>query len=285
MLNEQGRLIGDFTVARLAPDDFCLFGSGIAEDYHMRWFQAHLPESGVSLRALGTDLVGLQIAGPRARDLLARVADEDVSNDAFRFMAIRPMGIGMIPALVGRISFTGDLGYEMWVTPDYLRALYDLLTAEGADLGLKPFGGRALNSLRLEKSWGSWAREYRPIYTPWEAALDRFVAPDKPGFIGRDALLKARDAGPERKLVTLVVEADDADVVGDEPIFQGEAVVGWVTSGGYAHHVGCSVAMGYVEVGALDEDAEYGVEIISEVRPARMQSEPLFDPKAERMRG
>ena len=286
MLNEQGKLIGDFTVARLSGEDFCLFGSGIAEDYHMRWFLAHLPDSGVSLRALGTDLVGLQIAGPKARDLLARVADEDVSKDAFRFMAIRPMGIGMIPALVGRISFTGDLGYEIWVTPDYLRALYDLLTVEGAERGLKPFGGRALNSLRLEKSWGSWAREYRPIYTPWEAGLDRFVAPDKkPDFIGRDALLAARDAGSQQRLVTLVVDADDADVVGDEPIFRDDKVVGWVTSGGYAHHVGCSVAMGYVEAGALDEGADYGVEIIGDIRAARVQSEPLFDPKAERMRG
>ncbi len=286
MLNEQGRLIGDFTVARLSGEDFCLFGSGIAEDYHMRWFLAHLPDSGVSLRALGTDLVGLQIAGPKARDLLARVADEDVSKEAFRFMAIRPMGIGMIPALVGRISFTGDLGYEIWVTPDYLRALHDLLRAEGADLGLKPFGGRALNSLRLEKSWGSWAREYRPIYTPWEAGLGRFVAPDKkPDFIGRDALLAARDAGPKQNLVTLVVDADDADVVGDEPIFRDDKVVGWVTSGGYAHHVGKSVAMGYIESDALDADGEYGVEIIGEVRSARVQSEPLFDPKAERMRG
>ncbi len=285
MLNDRGRLIGDFTIARLAGDDFCLFGSGIAEDYHMRWFQAHLPDSGVSLRALGTDLVGLQIAGPGARDLLARVADEEVGNDVFRFMAMRPMGIGMIPALVGRISFTGDLGYEIWVTPDYLRALYDLLTEQGADLGLRPFGGRALNSLRLEKSWGSWAREYRPIYTPWEAGLDRFIAPDKPDFIGRDALLKARDAGPERQLVTLVVDADDADVIGDEPIFRDDNVVGWVTSGGYAHHVGRSVAMGYIESGALDAEADYGVEIIGDVRAARIQPEPLFDPKAERMRG
>ncbi len=285
MLNRQGRLIGDFTVARLAPDDFCLFGSGIAEDYHMRWFLAHLPDSGTSLRALGTDLVGLQIAGPRARDLLARVADEDVSKDGFRFLAFRPMGIGMIPALVGRISFTGDLGYEIWVTPDYLRALYDLLRAEGAALGLRPFGGRALNSLRLEKSWGSWAREYRPIYTPWEAGLDRFVAADKTDFIGRDALLAARDAGPRQQLVTLVVDADDADAVGDEPIFREGSVVGWVTSGGYAHHVGRSVAMGYIETEALDVDAGYGVEIIGEVRPTRIQPEPLFDSKAKRMRG
>ena len=285
MLNEQGRLIGDFTVARLSAEDFCLFGSGIAEDYHMRWFLAHLPDSGVSLRALGTDLVGLQIAGPGARDLLARVADQDVANDAFRFMAMRSMGIGMIPALVGRISFTGDLGYEIWVTPDYLRALYDLLTEQGADLGLRPFGGRALNSLRLEKSWGSWAREYRPIYTPWEAGLDRFVAPDKGEFIGRDALLKARDDGPQHQLVTLVVDAGDADVIGDEPIFRDDKVVGWVTSGGYAHYVGRSVAMGYIETGALEADADYGVEIIGDVRAARIQPEPLFDPKAERMRG
>ena len=285
MLNEKGLLIGDFTVARLGPERFFVFGSGIAEHYHMRWFQAHLPKNGVSVRACGLGLTGLQIAGPKARELLSRVTDRDVSKDAFKFLAFEAFDIGMIPAMVGRISFTGDLGYEIWVPPDYLAALYDLLTLAGEDLGLRPFGGRALNSLRLEKNWGIWAREYRPIYTPWEAGLDRFVSLQKPDFIGRDAAVRARDEGPRYHLATMVVDATDVDVIGDEPIFLDGDVVGWATSGGYAHASEKSVALGYVKAEHFDVQADYAIEIIGDARPARVQPEPLFDPQTERMRG
>jgi len=191
----------------------------------------------------------------------------------------------MVPAMVGRISFTGDLGYEIWVSPDYLAALYDLLTLAGEDLGLRPFGGRALNSLRLEKNWGIWAREYRPIYTPWEAGLDRFVSLQKPDFIGREAAVRARDEGPRYHLATLVVDATDADVIGDDPIFRDGTVVGWATSGGYAHASEKSVALGYIKAEHFDVQADYAIEIIGDARPARVQPEPLFDSQAERMRG
>lgn len=285
MLNDNGMLIGDFTLARETDDRFYIFGSGVAEQYHMRWFEAHLPTNGVSLRPFGLDLVGLQIAGPQARALLARLTDEDVSNAAFRFMDFRRMEIGVFPALVGRVSYTGDLGYEIWVKAEHQRALYDLVRREGDDLGLRPFGARALNSLRLEKSFGSWSREYRPIYTPWEAGLDRFVSTQKPAFIGRDAALAARERGPKMRLVTMAVEAADADVIGDEPIWLGGEVVGWVTSGGYAHWSKTSVAMGYIKAEHFAADAPYAIEIIGEQRGARVLTEPLFDPRAERMRG
>lgn len=156
---------------------------------------------------------------------------------------------------------------------------------EGAGLGIRLFGGRALNSLRLEKSFGSWSREYRPIYTPWEAGLERFVSTQKSDFIGRDALLRARDEGSRRRLATFVVDALDADVIGDEPIWRDGKVVGWVTSGGYAHHAKASVALGYVEAAAFDAAAPYEIEIIGDRRPARIAPEPLFDPRGLRMRG
>ncbi|MFI4989115.1 MAG: FAD-dependent oxidoreductase, partial [Alphaproteobacteria bacterium] len=162
MLNPNGKLIGDFTVAKLSSERFYLFGSGIAEAYHMRWFEAHLPERGVALRPLGPELAGLSIAGPKSRELLARLTDADVSNEAFPFLAFREIAVGMTPAKVGRITFTGDLGYELWVGADYQRALYDAILAAGRELGLRHFGARALNALRLEKSFGSWAREFRP---------------------------------------------------------------------------------------------------------------------------
>ncbi len=248
MLNEQGKLIGDFTVARLGDDAFHVFGSGVAEQYHMRWWEAHAPAAGVRIRSLRSDLVGLSIAGPNARELLTRVTDADVSNAAFPFMRYRRLDIGMVPATVGRLTFTGDLGYEIWVSPDYQVTLYDLLLRAGDDLGLRHVGTRALNSLRLEKSWGIWAREYRPIYTLFEAGLDRFVNLNKGDFIGRDAVLRQRDAGPERRLVTLVVDDAGADAVGDEPVRHDGRTVGlpdYSSAGGYTR-IGSakSVALG-----------------------------------------
>ncbi|MCG8691060.1 MAG: FAD-dependent oxidoreductase [Minwuiales bacterium] len=284
MLNPNGRIVGDFTVAKLAPERLMIFGSGPAESYHLRWFRAHLPDSGVAIKPFGTDLVGFSIAGPKARDLLARVADQDVSNQAFPFMSFRGMELGMVQALVGRISFTGELGYEIWVTPDRQVALYDLLRSAGADLGLKLFGGRALNSLRLEKSFGAWTREFTPDYTPREAGLDRFVASGRNDFIGRDALAADADEQAKRRLVTLTIDVDEVDAFADEPVFADGAVVGWVTSGGYGHHVDRSIALAYLAADHIADTLDYEVEILGERRPARLEAEPLFDPRGERMR-
>jgi dimethylglycine dehydrogenase len=144
---------------------------------------------------------------------------EDVSNAAFRFMDFREMDVASVPTMVNRITYAGDLGYEIWVRPEYQRRLYDKLTEAGADLGLKNFGMRALLSLRLEKNFPTWYRELRPIYGPFEAGLDRFVDLKKNHFIGRDAALREKEDGPKLTRVTMAVDADDADVLGDEPIW------------------------------------------------------------------
>ena len=160
----------------------------------------------------------------------------------------------MIPALVGRINYSGELGYELWVAPEYQRALFDQLMAAGEEYGIRLFGFRALMSLRLEKSYGTWYREYRPIYTLHEAGLQRYVKLDHE-FIGRAAYEKEAETGPERRLVAFVVEPDPdepADVIGDEPIWHDGAVVGWVTSGAYGHHVKESIALGYVPTALAD---------------------------------
>ena len=285
MLNPGGKLIGDFTVAKHGNERFYIFGSGPAEEYHMRWFEQHLPESGVAVRALGGDLVGFSIAGPKSNELLARLTHDDVSTKAFRFMAIRDMHVGMIPAMVARITFTGDLGYEIWVKNDYQLALHDLLWETGQDLGIRHFGSRALDSLRLEKSFGNWAREFRPIYGPFEADMGRFVDLSKNDFVGRDAALAEKEEGPKQIRVTLVIDHDDIDVIGDEPVWHDGKVVGWVTSGAYAHYVDKSVALAYIPT-ELSQDANgsFEVEVLGERRPAVLAPEPLFDPKAERMR-
>jgi dimethylglycine dehydrogenase len=284
MLNPQGRLIGDFTLGKLGPERFLIFGSGPAEEYHLRWFESQLPETGVRLRSLRTELTGWAIAGPQARALLQRLVRDDVSNEAFPFLSIREMAVGMVPALVGRISFTGELGYEIWTRTDHHLALYETLMAAGAELGLRLFGGRALASLRLEKSFGNWAREFRPVYGPYAAGLGRFIALGKGDFIGREAALKEKETGPERRLVTLSVDAADADAVGDEPIWHDGKVVGWVTSGGFGHTVGTSIVLGYVTAATAAASRGFEVEILGERRPARLAPEPLHDPKGARMR-
>ena len=228
--------------------------------------------------------LGLSIAGPRSRDVLQTLVDHDLSTAAFPFMSFAKMDVGMVPALVGRVSFTGEMGYELWVTSEYLRALYDLLHDAGRSHGLRNFGGRALNSLRLEKSFGNWAREFRPIYGPYEAGLGRFVHLDKGDFIGRDAAAAEKASGGVRRLVTLAVDAKDADAIGDEPIWHGDKVVGWVTSGGYGHTVGQSIALGYVDNAVAGETSGFAVELMGERRPAVRSAEALCDPKGLRMR-
>jgi dimethylglycine dehydrogenase len=323
MLNEGGKLIGDFTIARASDTRFLIWGSLAASRYHMRWFERHLPAEGsVRVHRFHTDLVGLMLAGPRARDVLAALVDADVSPGAFRFMDFREMDVAGAPCMVNRITYTGDLGYEIWMRPAFQRRVYLAIKEAGQDHGIVNFGMRALLSMRLEKNFPTWFAELRPIYGPYEGAMERFVKLQKPDFIGRAAAVAERDAGPRLRRVSLVIEAADADVLGDEPIwarvaedfgtveaphghgatrFDAEGremprpdpvhdgdwrVVGWVTSGGYAHWVRASMAPGYLPANLAErgEEGLFAVEIMGERRPARIALEPPFDPAGERMR-
>jgi dimethylglycine dehydrogenase len=284
MLNERGKLMGDFTIARLSEERFFVVGTYAAEVFYLRWFEKSLPPAGVTIRPCAMEYVGLSVAGPAAREILQPLASEDLSTAAFPFMSFRKVDIGMVPTLMGRVSFTGDLGYELWVTTDYQRALYDLLMKAGAAHGLKLVGGRTLNALRLEKSFGTWAREFRPIYGPFEAGLGRFVDFKKPDFIGRGAALEEQASGGERRLIMLDVAATDADAIADEPIFHNGKVVGWVTSGGYGHTVQKSLALGYVDKSVAEEIEGFAVELIGVQRPAVRLTSAAFDPTGARMR-
>ncbi|MEM1333233.1 MAG: aminomethyltransferase family protein, partial [Actinomycetota bacterium] len=306
MLNRQGKLIGDFTVGALASkhgeERFVVFGSGTAQRYHERWFRQEMAtaavddagDRSVTLRVWGNELCGLSIAGPNARALLAGLVDVDVSNDAFAFLDLRDTWVGSVPAIVGRISFTGDLGYEIWCAASYQQQLFDTIMNEGRPHGIRLFGGRALDSMRLDKGWGAWATEYRPIYDPVEANMGWMVrlGDDKGDFIGRDAAVAATAAGPQRRLVLFEMDAGDgdtaADCIGNEPIWHGDGdearVVGWVTSGGYAHHSRMSIAMGYVPAVLAEETDGWHIEVIGDLRTATRLKEPPFDPAGARMR-
>ena len=283
MLAASGRLIGDFTVACLSDTEFRLTASYGAQDFHMRWFEAQL-SGDVRIDNVSDRLTGFQIAGPRARDLLARVTRTDVSAEAVRFMDVKRLPLGMMEATVQRVSYTGDLGYEIYVDAMEHRALWHLLWDAGQEFGLKPFGMRAMMSLRLDKFFGSWMREFSPDYMPGETGMDRFIQWGK-DFIGKEAADRERRDGPARKLCSFIVEADDADVIAYEPIWLDGAVQGFCTSGGYSHYAGKSVAMGFVPTDRAQEGLEVEIEILGNMHKARLVTEPLFDAHGARMRG
>ncbi|TKA95791.1 FAD-dependent oxidoreductase [Cereibacter changlensis] len=285
MLAESGKIIGDFTVSGLSETEFQLTASYGAQGWHGRWFEQHA-EEGVRVENISDARSGFQIAGPRARDLLARVTRSDVGAEAFRFMDVKRMTVGMADCIVQRVSYTADLGYEIYCDQMSVRHLWQVLSEAGKDLGLRPFGMRAMMSLRLDKFFGSWGREYSPDYTPMETGLDRFIRWNKPvEWIGKAAALAEKAEGPKRRLCSFVVEAVDADVVAWEPIWLDGAVVGFCTSGGFSHFTGQSVAMGFLPADRIEDGLAVEIEILGERRPARLVSTPLFDADGARMRG
>jgi dimethylglycine dehydrogenase len=285
MLNEGGRLMGDLTVTRLDEDRFWLTGSYYLQDWHLRWLRVHLPASGVELRNLTEERMGFSISGPAARAILERLVDEDVSNAAFPFLAVRRMDVAASRAVVGRISLTGELGYEIVVPAERHQALWGELREAGAEHGLRPIGDRAVDSLRLEKGYGIWSAEFRQDGTPGASGLDRFVAFDKEGFIGRDAALREREEGSPRRLVLLEVDAADADASMDEGVWLDGRLVGVVTSGAFGHHVGKSLALAYVDRGVIAEAGDVVVYVVGDERTARILPEPPYDPAGARLRG
>ena len=284
MLGPEGRLKGDLTVTRLADDRFWLTGSYYLQDWHLRWFRSHLPASGVTLRNRTDELMGFSVSGPASRTILAALTAADVSAAAVPFLSVRTMSVGGSEAVVGRISLTGELGYEIVVPTDRHRALLDALTEAGQPRGLRLIGDRAVDSLRLEKGYGIWSAEFRQDVTPGMSGLDRFVAFDKGDFIGRDAALRERALGAARRLVLLEVDATDADATKDDGIWLDGRLVGVVTSGAFGHHVGLSLALAYVDREVVTAGAELTMYVVGEPRPARILPEIPYDPQGLRLR-
>ena len=284
MLSEAGRLMGDLSVTRLDEDRFWLTGSYYLQDWHLRWFRAHLPANGVGLRNVTEDRMGFSVSGPASRAILERLVHEDVSNEAFPFFAVRRMDVGTVHAVVGRISLTGELGYEIIVPTGLHGTLLNELREAGAEHGLRLIGDRALDSLRLEKGYGIWSAEFRQDCTPGMSSLDRLVAFDKDGFIGREAVLCERDEGSRQRLVLLEVDAADADASMDEGIWLDGRRVGFVTSGAYGHHVRKSLALAYVDTDVVEADPELTVYVVGDERAGRILPEPPYDPTGSRLR-
>ena len=283
MLSPKGRLWGDFTVSCLNDETFQLTASYGAQAVHMRWFERNATE-GVRVENISDRLTGFQIAGPKARELLAACTRDAVAD--MKFMDVRRATIGMVDCLVQRVSYTGDLGFEIYCEPMAQRALWDTLWTKGQTHGMRPFGMRAMMSLRLDRFFGAWLREFSPDYTPGETGMDRFIAWKKNAdFIGRAAAEAERAAGAARELVAFEVDALDADVNGYEPVWIDGAVRGFCTSGGYSHHAGKSVALALIPRERAQPGLEAEIEILGERRAARLLTEPLLDAEGARMRG
>ncbi len=283
MLSAKGRLIGDFTVSCLSETEFQLTASYGAQAIHHRWFMQH-EEPGVTCDNISDKRTGFQIAGPRARDLLTACTRDDVA--AMKFLDVRRMTVGQVACIVQRVSYTGDLGYEIFCDPMDLRQLWTTLWTAGQPMGLTPFGMRAMMSLRLDRFFGSWLREFSPDYTAAETGMDRFIDWKKNSdFIGRAAAEAERAKPPARINAVFEVDADDADVTAYEPVFIDDQVVGFCTSGGYSHHAGKSIALALIPREAAKPGLRAEIELMGKRRAATLITTPLFDPDGVRLRG
>ena len=281
MLTDKGRLYGDLTIACLDDEHFMLFGSGTMQDAHSRFFAKTLPE-GVTHTNQTEDWHGMAISGPKSRDLLQKITRLDVSAEAFKFRDSCKTFVGGVPVILNRISFSGELGYEIYCKPQYQLRLAEAVEEAGADLGFQWYGNRALMSLRLDKGWGVWTTEFRPDFNAVESGMDVFINWKK-DFVGKDATLKFKEEGVARKLVMLTVDTD-IDVTLDEAVLKDGDAVGYVTSGGYSHRSKQSMAMAYVATESADAGTKLQVEILGEFYDAEVLGGPIYDPEGANMR-
>lgn len=281
MLTAKGRLYGDLTVSCLGEEHFMLFGSGAMQDAHSRFWAKTLPED-VHYENQTGDWHGIALSGPKSRELLQRITREDVSANAMAFRDSCETYVGGVPVVLNRISFSGELGYEIYCRPQYLLRLSEAIEEAGADLGYRWYGARALMSLRLEKGWGAWSLEFRPDFNAIESGMDVFINWNK-DFAGKEATLAFKQQGVDRKLVTMVIDTE-IDVTLDEAVMKDGEAVGYITSGGYAHRVGKSMAMAYVGTAHAAPGTVLDIEILGELCKAEVQGNPVYDPEGGKMR-
>ena len=280
MLTPKGKLYGDLTVACLNDNKFIVFGSGAVQEMHRRWFETHLKNFDVIYKNRSDELHGLALSGPKSRQLMQKLVRESISNENFKFRDIKEMYVGGVPTIVNRISFTGELGYEIYVAPHFLLKLYEEMEAAGKEFNLKPFGGRALMSMRLEKNWGAWTLDFRPDFTAKESGLDFFIDWNK-DFIGKES---AKKDNSKLKLTPLIIETDDIDVTNNEAVVKDGKSIGYITSGGFAHYVNKSIAYSYLDEEILKSNEKFQVEINGNFYNFSIIKEALYDPTGERMR-
>ena len=285
-LNRNGGVHSEFTIRRESGDSFYLVSAGALQRLDHDYLKKHMPRDG---SVQFTQLTGahgvLVLAGPKARLLLERVTDADLSNEAFRWLTAQDIVVGMAPVNAMRVNFVGELGWELHHPIEYQNHIFDALFAAGEDLGLRPFGIRAMDSMRLEKSYRMVGTELSIEYSAYESAMDRFIKPDKGDFLGRDALLAWQEAGMKNRLVTLEVHnVDDADALGNNALLKDGELIGRATGGGYGFRVGKSLALGMVKPEFAEPGSKLEIEILGKTYAASVIADSPFDPRNERLR-
>jgi glycine cleavage system aminomethyltransferase T/glycine/D-amino acid oxidase-like deaminating enzyme len=286
LLNERGGIQIDLTITRLAEDRFLVVTGGSTGPRDLAWLRLHLPEDGSAQICDSTSsycCIGLW--GPRARDLLRAVCDADLSDAAFPYLTARRIEIGPVPALAARISYIGELGWEIYARTEYGLLLWDKLWEEGRQHGALAAGGAAFETLRLEKGYRLWGSDMHTEYDPNEAGLAFAVRPNKGEFLGREALLRLNERGPERRLRCLTLQDPSVVLMGKEPLLDGDRVLGYVTSAGYGYTVDRSIIYGYLPTAYATPGTAVEVQYFGRRHAAIVRADPLYDPRGLRVRG
>jgi 4-methylaminobutanoate oxidase (formaldehyde-forming) len=283
LLNARGGIECDLTVTRLADDRFRLVTGTAFGRHDLAWLRDHAPDDGsVQLLDVTSQHACLGLWGPRARDVLQPLTATDLSTDAFPYMTAQELAIGPVPCLASRVTYVGELGWELYCPAEFGARLWDVLWVAGRNHGVLAAGYKAIDSLRLEKGYRVWGADITPEDTPFEAGLQFAVKLDKETFIGREALAAAAD--PDRRLCCLVLDDPRAVALGSEPVRVGGELVGRVTSGGYGYTVGRSIAYAYVPSSAAAVGTRVAVEIFGRWVDGEVAREPLVDPEGRRVR-
>jgi len=290
MLNARGGIECDLTVTRLAEDAFLVVTIAAAATHDADWIRRSLRDSRVTFTDVTSAFSVLGVMGPRSRELLSRLTDADLSDGGFSFGATREIHIGHVMARATRITYVGELGWELYVPTEFAASVYEAVLEAGEGLGLRHAGSHAMDSLRMEKGYRSWGHDIGGDDTPLEAGLGFAVAFKKEGFVGRDALLRQRDTPLARRLIMFTLDDPEPLLLGDEPIYRDGVLVGRITSGAYGHTLGRSVGMGYVaHADGVDatfvSTGRWQLEIAMERFAATAYLEPPYDPKSSRVRG
>jgi 4-methylaminobutanoate oxidase (formaldehyde-forming) len=290
MLNERGGIEADITVTRLAEDQFFIVSPGATGVRDFDWIQRHIPDGAF---AVLTDVTSaytmLAVMGPKARNLLSGLTDADLSNEGFPFATAREIDVAYARPLALRMSFVGELGWELYIPGEFSTNVFDALMEQGQEYGLKLVGLHALDSLRLEKGYKHWGADITPDDTPFEAGLGYCVKLAKDTFIGRDALASQKENGLTRRLVMFSIEDPGPLIYHDEPIYRDGELAGENTHGAYSHVLGRSIGMCYLKNPAGIEDewllsGKYEINVAGELFPIKIHLEPVYDSKSRRVR-
>jgi 4-methylaminobutanoate oxidase (formaldehyde-forming) len=291
-LNERGTIEADLTVTKEADDRFLVVSAAATQVRDLAWLQRHVPSD---RRCVVTDVTSsmcvLSLMGPAARDVLSSVTDQRLDNEHFPFGTSQTIDLGYARVRATRISYVGELGWELYVPVEYAPGVFDTLREAGQSRDLRLCGYHALDSLRMEKGYRHWGSDITPDDTPIEAGLGALVAWAKPdGFIGREALERQRESGPSRRLIQMKVRHPHTMLFGSETIWRDGALAGHVASGAYGHTVGAALAMGYVETAAEDSAVDsllastYQIEVAGELVDADVSMKPWYDPTGTRLK-